>query len=176
MNDRSDEPHDEFLSALYRETREAEPPSWLDRRILMMAKAAAEPRPAPVVPLPERRPTRWAVPLALAATVVLTVGVVRMVRESGEFKMPLKSETVRSLAKPTTEADAATTGRTAPLSAERELPRALPPAAPQILAPSVAPLPPRQAVLNQLHRNRFLPRLPQHLRPRSNPPRRNSVR
>lgn len=142
MNDRSDEPHDEPLSALYRETRDIEPPSWLDRRILMMAKAVAEPHPAPVAPLLGRRTTRWAVPLALAATVVLTVGVVRMVRESGEFETPSKSEAVRSVAKPTAEADAAATGRAAPLSAERELPRALPPAAPQIPVPvpSVAPL------------------------------------
>ena len=107
MSDRYDELHDERLSALYRETREVEPPAWLDRRVLTMAGAAVGPRPAPA---PKRRTIRWAVSLALVATVMLTVGVVRVVRESGESDMWLRQEAVRSLAEPAAEADATATG------------------------------------------------------------------
>ena len=141
MNDRYDELHDERLSALYRETREVEPPAWLDQRILMMAGAALEPRPASMPAVPKRRVTRWAVPLALAATVVLAVGIVRMARETGELGAPAETAALRSLAKPAAEADAAATGRAGSLSADRELPRAAPPVAPPISAPAAGAVP-----------------------------------
>lgn len=143
MTDRYDELHDERISALYRETRAVEPPAWLDRRILAAAAAAAaavESRPVSVAPLPRRRASRWTVPLALAATLVLTVGVVRMVQETGELKAPSEMEAVRSLARPAAEADAAATGRTESLSAKRELPQAEPPATPPLPASPAIPL------------------------------------
>lgn len=141
MTDRYDElhVHDERLSALYRETRAVEPPVWLDRRILAAAKAAVESRPGSVAPLSRRRASRWTVPLALAATVVLAVGVVRMVQETGELKAPSEMEAVRSLARPAAEADAAATGRTQSLSAERELPPAAPPLSASPTIPPSAP-------------------------------------
>lgn len=129
MSDRYDELHDDNISALYRETRAVEPPAWLDRHVLTAAKAAVESRPVSARPPSKRRATRWAVPLGLAATVVLTVGVVRMVRESGQFEASLRQEAVRSSAEPAAEADAAATGR-AELSAARKLPEAALPAAP----------------------------------------------
>lgn len=68
--------HDEFLSDLYRETRAIEPPEHLEQRIL----AAAELPPAPITPrLPQRRFVRnWTLPLSLAATVVLAIGLIRI--------------------------------------------------------------------------------------------------
>lgn len=141
MTDRYDELHDERISALYRETRAVEPPAWLDRRILAAAEAAVESRPVSVTPLPKRRASRWTVRLALAATVVLTVGVVRMVQETGELKAPSEMEAVRSLARPAAEADTAVTGRAESLSAKRELPQAEPPAAaPPLPASPAIPL------------------------------------
>lgn len=129
MSDRYDELHDDSISASYRETRAVEPPAWLDRHVLTAAKAAVESRPVSARPPSKRRATRWAVPLALAATVVLTVGVVRVVRESGQFEASLRREAIRSSAEPAAEADAAATGR-AELSAARKLPEAALPAAP----------------------------------------------
>lgn len=138
MND----PHDlEFqdgeLSALYRETRDTGPPAWLDQRILAAAQAAVEPRPAPVAPPSKRRGIRfWAVPAALAATVVLAVGIVRLARESGEMERSLEPKAVRSPAKPAAEQDTATAGRViAPMAADRALLRDEPPAVPPPAAP-----------------------------------------
>ncbi|MDS4019468.1 MAG: hypothetical protein RKR03_02990 [Candidatus Competibacter sp.] len=138
MNDPRDlEFQDGELSALYRETRDAGPPAWLDQRILAAAQAAVEPRPAPVAPPSKRRGVRfWAVPAALAATVVLAVGIVRLARESGEMERSLEPKAVRSLAKPATEQNAVTAGGVvAPMAADRAAPKPEPPAAPPPAAP-----------------------------------------
>lgn len=69
MNEPSDQPRDPALSRLYRANPGAEPPPQLDQAILAAARAAAKPASA--------RPTSWwrrlRAPLALAATVMLTV-------------------------------------------------------------------------------------------------------
>lgn len=85
MNDpRSDSFHpldDPQITRLYRETRDAEPPDWLDQRILLAAQAALEEQqqPAAAIPLPKPRPRRmWRLPLTLAATVMLAVGLIRL--------------------------------------------------------------------------------------------------
>jgi len=101
----------------------------LDGNILAAARAAVESRPIPAKPSAKRRSTRWTVPLAVAATVVLAVGVVRMVRESGEFEAPLRSEAARSSAKPAAEVGALGAGR-AERSLANPLPEAALPAAP----------------------------------------------
>lgn len=77
--------HDPALSELYRETVRTEPPAWLDERILAAAQTAEARRPARILPL--RRPgiRRWAIPAALAATVVLGTGVIQRVRHAGEL-------------------------------------------------------------------------------------------
>lgn len=109
--DEFDEFHDERLSGLYRATRDAEPPAWLDQRILTAARTGAEPRPAPIIPLPQRRGTRfWALPVALAATVVFAVGLLRLLppaSEPGGMPAALEETALRSLAKPAPEQDAA---------------------------------------------------------------------
>lgn len=126
MIDQRNELHDERVSALYRETRDVEPPARLDRHILKMAGVAVGSRPVSTLSS-WRRAARWTVPLALAATVVLTVGVVRMVRESGEFASVLKLEAPRPLAEPAVEADAVATRRAEP-SFTAKLPQAASPA------------------------------------------------
>ena len=64
--------HDEDLSALYRVTRDPEPPAWLDQRILTAANAAPQPVQM-LTPSPSRRRrTRlWAVPAALAKRIAV---------------------------------------------------------------------------------------------------------
>lgn len=83
MNDpRSDAFHplaDPQLTSLYRETREAEPPDWLDQRILSAAQTALDQQSASQIPRPKQRRHRiWMLPLSLAATVVLAVGLIRL--------------------------------------------------------------------------------------------------
>lgn len=114
MNDPRDaEFYDEDLSALYRTTRDPEPPAWLDPRILTAAGATVQSSTGPVVPRSRRRRIRpWAVPAALAATVVLAVGIVQLARETGEWSPSPESKALRSLAEPAAEVDAAASGRT----------------------------------------------------------------
>ncbi|HRW65529.1 MAG TPA: hypothetical protein P5032_07240 [Candidatus Competibacter sp.] len=109
---RDTEFHDEDLSALYRVTRDPEPPAWLDQRILTAANATPQPVPT-LAPSPSRRRrTRlWAVPAALAATVVLAVGIVRLARESGEWGPLPENKTLHSTAESAAEADATAAGR-----------------------------------------------------------------
>ena len=104
--------HDEDLSALYRVTRDPEPPAWLDQHILTAANAAPQPVPTLAPPPSRRRRTRlWAVPAALAATVVLAVGIVRLARESGEWGPLPENKTLHSTAESAAEADATAAGR-----------------------------------------------------------------
>ena len=155
MNDPRDaEFHDEDLSALYRITRDPEPPAWLDQRILTTASAAPQPVPTPMVSQPRRRRTRpWAVPAALAATVVLAVGIVRLARETGEWSPPTENKTLRSTAESAAEADAAATGRAESRSDDRAPPSAanprpvMPMGEAVRVAPQALPAPP--AVLKQ---------------------------
>mgnify|MGYP000846227170 CR=1 FL=1 len=137
--DKWDEVHDERLSELYRATRAAEPPVWLDRRILAAARTAVEPRPTPSIPLSRRRGFRfWGAPVALAATVVLAVGLLRWlppVGELGGMATPMEEKAARSLAQPAAKLDAARTESVQPtLSAP-----AASPASPQPVPASSAP-------------------------------------
>jgi hypothetical protein len=132
-----DEVRDERLSELYRAASAAEPPAWLDQRILAAARTAVEPRPTPSIPLPRRRRFRfWGAPVALAATVVLAVGLLRWlppVGELGGMATPMEEKAARSLAQPAAKLDAARTESVQPtLSA----PAAPPPPPPP---PSVKP-------------------------------------
>lgn len=146
MNEQPDALHDEHLSALYRAIPQVEPPEWLDRRILLAAKATVQPSaPRPAAIVPKRRPSRWAVPLALAATVVLSVGVVRLVRESGELATAPSLESTQVVTSSASPANAEPSGASQALSAEEKAqPRAAAsaPAAPAtspITSPSLAP-------------------------------------
>lgn len=75
---REPNPRDQALSALYQRGRKDEPPAHLDAQIL-----AAAHREVTIGPqaLPTPRRARWQLPLALAATVVLSVTVVSLLRE-----------------------------------------------------------------------------------------------
>ena len=113
------EVHDERLSELYRATRAAEPPAWLDQRILTAARMATKPRPALAIPLLRRRgPRFWAVPAALAATVVLAVGLLprlpSLVGEPDGMPAALEEKALRALAQPAAERDAARVESTQP--------------------------------------------------------------
>jgi hypothetical protein len=148
MNEQPDALHDEHLSALYRAIPQVEPPEWLDRRILLAAKATVQPSaPRPAAIVPKRRPSRWAVPLALAATVVLSVGVVRLVRESGELATAPSLESTQVVTSSASPANAEPSGASQALSAEEKAqPRAAAsapspsaPATSPIISPSLAP-------------------------------------
>jgi hypothetical protein len=69
-------PGEKHLSRLYGQTKEEEPPADLDAMVLMAARRAVEPAPraSRVYFLP---PRKWAVPLALAAALLVSIGVVR---------------------------------------------------------------------------------------------------
>ena len=118
--------HDEDLSALYRVTRDPEPPAWLDQRILTAANAAPQPVLTLAPPPSRRRRTRlWAVPAALAATVVLAVGIVRLARESGEWGPLPENKTLHSTAESAAEADTTAAGRAQSSDHDRPSPSAV---------------------------------------------------
>jgi len=75
----SDEPRDPSIDAAYRSTARDEPPGALDERILAAAHRAVEARP---VPVGRSFAQRWRVPVAVAATVVLSATVTLMIYES----------------------------------------------------------------------------------------------
>lgn len=145
MNEQPNEIYDEHLSALYHAIPPVEPPEWLDRRVLMAARAAAESSVTPSRPsVPKRRPSRWAVPLALAATVVLSVGVLRLARESGELATAPSLESAKSMANhPTSSADANPPEVSQAMSAEEHTrsraAASIPPATASMASPMVVP-------------------------------------
>ena len=106
-----DEIHDERLSELYRAACNAEPPAWLDQRILTAARMAVKPHRAPAILwLWQRSPRFWAAPVALAATVVLAVGLSRWLppaSELGTTPAIVEEKTAQSPAQPTVELNAA---------------------------------------------------------------------
>ena len=74
---------DSPLSRAYRETGREEPPAHLDAAILAQAKAAAAPR--------RGSKPRWLMPLSLAATVVLSIGVVLLMSREGVTPVPMET-------------------------------------------------------------------------------------
>lgn len=142
-----DELQDEALSALYQTTRDGvEPPPWLDDRILTAARAAVAPRPVPTISR-FRRIGFWAAPVALAATLIMTVGIVQWARETGEWQTPMEMKRPSS-AKPAAEMDAASVGRLELHAVDRALPVA-PPASPAPKSVASMPLERRKADLLQ---------------------------
>lgn len=79
---KADDPRDEELSALYRSAAGESPSAGLDARILAAARAAAAPPREAAPPRGTASWTRrWRVPLALAATVLMTSTLTLLVRE-----------------------------------------------------------------------------------------------
>lgn len=72
---------DSPLSRAYRETGREEPPAHLDAAILAQAEAAVG----------TRRKPRWFMPLSLAATVVLSIGVVLLMSREGVTPVPMET-------------------------------------------------------------------------------------
>ena len=105
------EVQDERLSELYRVTRDAEPPAWLDQRILTAAQTAMQQRPASTISWLRPRGFRfWAAPVALAATVVLAVGLLRGLPPAGDLSgipAPMAEKAAPPLARPAAELNAA---------------------------------------------------------------------
>lgn len=75
---REPNPRDQMLSALYQRGRKDEPPAHLDAQILAAAHREVM-TGSQALPTPRR--VRWQLPWALAATVVLSVTVVSLLRE-----------------------------------------------------------------------------------------------
>lgn len=113
-----DDPEDKDLAALYRAASTEEPPAGLDARILAAAREAAVPR----APRPSFA-TRWRVPFALAASVVLATSLTVLVREQKEDPSQLgtPAETAQPAppaAPPAAAPTAGATAKTAPPTAE----------------------------------------------------------
>lgn len=77
---------DSPLSRAYRETGREEPPAHLDAAILAQAKAAVA---------THRRKPRWFMPLSLAATVVLSIGVVLLMSREGVTPVPMEAPVLK---------------------------------------------------------------------------------
>lgn len=83
---------DSPLSRVYRETGKEEPPAHVDAAILAQARAAATAH--------RGGKPRWLMPLSLAATVLLSVGVVLLMSKQGVSPVP--TETPAIVAPPVT--------------------------------------------------------------------------
>ncbi|MCP5158429.1 MAG: hypothetical protein H6974_14765 [Gammaproteobacteria bacterium] len=141
MSDPCDwESHDEVLSALYRTTRNVEPPTWLDESILTTAHTAVATVATSAMPRAQRRGIRfWAMPVALVATIFLSVGIVRLARETGEKGWPIELK-VQSAEQPAAETDVTSTSQAKTMAADRVLLSPPPPVAPATRMPQMAPL------------------------------------
>lgn len=120
---------DPQLAALYRAGADAAPPAHLDDAIRAAARreVAAGPRRAGV--------RRWAVPVSLAAVVVLSVSVVTMMREQG-------ADRLESMIAPPPETPAVTVQREVAGPAPKIAPEAAPQRQPAVPPPSAAPAEP----------------------------------
>lgn len=143
MNPGPDMEHDPQLAALYRAGINAEPPAHLDDAIRAAARreVAAGPR--------RSGSRRWAVPVSLAAVLVLSVSVVTMMREQGADRpesmiqppaqapaAAMQSEIVK---KEIAEPPAAVAQDAAPKRRSAMPPPAAPPAQTEAPAPASAP-------------------------------------
>jgi len=79
------------LGRAYREAAAESPPAALDARILAAAERAVQPPP-------RRFARRWAVPLSLAAVVMLSIGVVLRIVHEGAFENPEQLSTPPAVA------------------------------------------------------------------------------
>jgi hypothetical protein len=85
----NDELQDEDLARAYRKASREQPPAALDARILAAARAAA--RPA-VAATPTFWTSGWRIPLALAATVLLSFTVTLLVHEAEQHSLALPDD------------------------------------------------------------------------------------
>lgn len=120
-HDHDDDPDLAVLSALYRQAETPEPPPALDVRILAAARRETVKKP------------RWLTPLALAASLVLAVSLVTVLRQEQTARdsapAPAASKAAASLEERQSVAESA-----APADSARSLAPAAPPAAPMVAA------------------------------------------
>ena len=76
------------LLALYRQAQRPQPPAELDRRIL---SAARETSIVTLLPIKKLQHSRWSAPLALAASLVLGIGLLTLVRHELNQQYPTES-------------------------------------------------------------------------------------
>ncbi len=98
------------LTRAYRETGREEPPASLDARILAEARGGKA--------APRGGKPRWLMPLSLAATVVLSVGIVLFMARQGATPVPMETAPVE-----TTPVPAAKPSAPAPKVVPKESPR-----------------------------------------------------
>ncbi len=113
-----DDPQDRELGALYRAAAQEAPSPRLDARILAAARnAATPPREAASTPVTKSWAQRWRIPVALAATVLMTSTLTLLVRKHGvdsdETMLPRQAPAAR---KSEAAAPAASTAPAAPAS------------------------------------------------------------
>lgn len=114
-NHRDDAHQGHIFSRAYRAAGRESPPEALDARILSAARAAVQ-------SASHRRANRWAVPVSVAATLVLTVGIVLRLHDRGalEPEQGLHAPAEAPVASaPVAPAPEITRKREAPLLAER---------------------------------------------------------
>lgn len=116
---------DSDVSRRYRAAGTEEPPAELDRAILAQARAVTESTPVNIVRFPGRKAARWAVPFAVAATVLLTFAIVQ---EAGIDSGFAPHESVEREAP-----EQSATGTAAPAENVMDMRVAPPPASPQVL-------------------------------------------
>ena len=160
--DKLDELYDQGLSELYRGTPDVEPPIWLDQRILAAARTAMEkPRLTPAIPwFRWHHFQSWTAPVAVAATVVLAVGLLHWLPPAsapGGMPAALEEKMLPSQAKPAAEQDA---------EPAKSLPSTAPVAGARRMAPPAAPAPESPAAEMQRREQRFQPAPPAEEAPR----------
>jgi len=125
---------DPKLSQAYRELGREEPPRALDDAILAAAHRAERTHPAPLLSPGVGRPARerWTFPLAAAAVIMLSVGVVMHLQQEQPGIDGIQSASERARPAPAAPAVPASP---APLGSVAEAPKAAPKPAPQPEAP-----------------------------------------
>ncbi len=138
---------DSPLTRAYRETAREEPSARLDAAILAQAKAGTAPR--------RGGKPRWLMPLSLAATVVLAVGVVLFTAREGGAPLPMETAPVVEPA-PVPAKPSAPPPKVAPKQAPAVTPKEAPRFEPRVFTPKepAAPKTPEQwlAEIEELRR------------------------
>ena len=147
-----DELDDATLSAAYKALETQSPHAALDASILAAARAAVQPG-ATVLPFPAKRRRNWSLPLGLAASLTLAVGLSWQLQQSGEVRldMPAAPAMQAEVApaptadKPDTKASAAPITPPAEQSPQPAPPVASAPALKQTLSSSTDTIAPKAA-------------------------------
>lgn len=137
---RPDDPQDKELAALYRAAAGEQPPAGLDARILAAAReAATPPREGIGAPRAGAWLKRWRIPVALAATVLMTSTLTLMVRDNAVDDLSPVAPVPRIEARKTDAAPPAPATISAPAAARESAATARPSPQPATGAPERTP-------------------------------------